>query len=413
MSATPLSATAAIPAELSLEEVKKWKFGAFVESIVSVELLGQQGALSRSFKFVISKTADAPADLPTTFCVKLHTENPVPHKHYKYMTEVSMYTQLFSTYGKDQQQKDQIQKLVPKVYHSDITPMGRKFEDGGLVLVLEFLDNGTFFKNEEGIQDLAVAKSILEQFKQLQLVFKTSQDKLGEFTKTYPFVWSGFDVTFMSFFPGSAVTNFDEKVEMIAGHLSKNMAALVENCAGYPRLQRNMELLKKQSSDGSFKDRILESLFALKNDTTAGLVHGDLKLDNIFMSNNGGDIKVIDWQGPTLGKPLADVVYFTMQSITTAAEGDEAAARARVLQIQSLILDLFTDMYGDGTSREHCSLVLKACLWMHLCLYSLFAQTSMYQSEQGTATMKSQLGSYVDCFIRGALNTTELLASYY
>lgn len=81
--------------ELSLAEIKKWPFGNHVTSVDSVELLGQQGALSRSYKLVVTKSADAPADLPSVFCVKLHIEKDDPYKKYKYQTEVKVYSELF------------------------------------------------------------------------------------------------------------------------------------------------------------------------------------------------------------------------------------------------------------------------------------------------------------------------------
>lgn len=281
-----------------------------------------------------------------------------------------------------------------------MNPLGKE----GLVLVLEFLQGGSFFNNAHAITSLRVTKQILLSYKELQLQFQMKVSEMPAFSQKYPFIWSGFDVTFATFFPGSTVTSFAEKAKMITDKLAQNLDQLCESAVGYPLLKERLDFLQ---SLAPFSQHLAESFSALAQDENMGLVHGDLKLDNIFMYNNDndnkmvGEVKVIDWQGPTLGKPMVDVVYFAMQSVDASIQD----------QIPGVILDLFHDTFKGG--REQCEKIFKASLWMHLCLYSLFAASEMYKSVEGTSAMKVQLGSYVDCFIRGAHNTTAQLIKYY
>ncbi|MEL7028295.1 MAG: phosphotransferase family protein [Pseudomonadota bacterium] len=52
---------------------------------------------------------------------------------------------------------------------------------------------------------------------------------------------------------------------------------------------------------------------ALPTDTSASLVHGDYRLDNIILAPNEAKVlAVLDWELSTLGHPLADFTYYLM-----------------------------------------------------------------------------------------------------
>lgn len=78
-------------------------------------------------------------------------------------------------------------------------------------------------------------------------------------------------------------------------------------------LMRNLEALMRDKTFQSFDARALQKIqhVAFRKDlldlfSEVGLVHGDLKADNVFLAS--GDFKVIDWQRPLRAPKILDLV---------------------------------------------------------------------------------------------------------
>jgi aminoglycoside phosphotransferase (APT) family kinase protein len=73
-------------------------------------------------------------------------------------------------------------------------------------------------------------------------------------------------------------------------------------------------------------DRVYERLYdAIPEQDGVAIVHGDYRLDNTMLADDGSVMAVLDWELSTLGDPLADLgllmVYWTEPGDTTSALG--------------------------------------------------------------------------------------------
>ncbi|KKL21300.1 hypothetical protein LCGC14_2446850, partial [marine sediment metagenome] len=64
---------------------------------------------------------------------------------------------------------------------------------------------------------------------------------------------------------------------------------------------------------------------ALPTQSSGGIVHGDYRLDNCILDEEGRIVAVLDWEMATLGDPLADVGLLMMYWADPGASGGLAA----------------------------------------------------------------------------------------
>ncbi|MEZ5243728.1 MAG: phosphotransferase family protein [Acidimicrobiales bacterium] len=108
---------------------------------------------------------------------------------------------------------------------------------------------------------------------------------------------------------------------------------------------RQLRRWKRQVDEGSDRDMPLfqdlhdRFVAAIPPQQGAGIVHGDYRLDNCMMADDGTVAAVLDWELCTLGDVLADVAGMAMWW------GDDPAARGR-------IADVPTRADGFGTRVE-------------------------------------------------------------
>ena len=108
---------------------------------------------------------------------------------------------------------------------------------------------------------------------------------------------------------------------------------------------RQLRRWKRQIDEGSDRDLpLLHELHARMADSIppqqgAGIVHGDYRLDNCMMADDGRVAAVLDWELCTLGDVLADLAGMVMWW------GDEGGALGRLAEVPTLAA-------GFGTAEE-------------------------------------------------------------
>ena len=99
---------------------------------------------------------------------------------------------------------------------------------------------------------------------------------------------------------------------MISQNRIDNLTIMIEK--GWPVLQEICGELVDPLKEINILDKFLETMNYLYTlDQT--IVHGDLKPDNLIISNQG--VTIIDWQGFGIGPPAWDVAYCMCQCLTT------------------------------------------------------------------------------------------------
>ena len=99
---------------------------------------------------------------------------------------------------------------------------------------------------------------------------------------------------------------------MISQNRIDNLTIMIEK--GWPVLQEICGELVDPLKEINILDRFLETMSYL-NTLDQTIVHGDLKPDNLIISNQG--VTIIDWQGFGIGPPAWDVAYCMCQCLTT------------------------------------------------------------------------------------------------
>ncbi len=109
------------------------------------------------------------------------------------------------------------------------------------------------------------------------------------------------------------------------------------------------------------------------------LVHGDLRLDNIFLENSSGagGIKLIDWQAIRLGRGMYDLAYFLSTSVPVdlrATKQDELVS----IYLESLSLNGVT-----GYTLEDCNEDFRWALLDIVTFVGVIGSTLDFQSDRG------------------------------
>ena len=99
---------------------------------------------------------------------------------------------------------------------------------------------------------------------------------------------------------------------MISQHRINNLTIMIER--GWPVLQEICGELVDPLKDINLIERFLETMSYL-NTLDQTIVHGDVKPDNLIISNQG--VTIIDWQGFGTGPPSWDIAYCMCQCLTT------------------------------------------------------------------------------------------------
>jgi thiamine kinase-like enzyme len=99
---------------------------------------------------------------------------------------------------------------------------------------------------------------------------------------------------------------------MISQHRINNLTIMIEK--GWPVLQEMCGELVDPLKEINLLERFLETMSYL-NTLDQTIVHGDIKPDNLIISNQG--VTIIDWQGFGTGPPSWDIAYCMCQCLTT------------------------------------------------------------------------------------------------
>jgi len=99
---------------------------------------------------------------------------------------------------------------------------------------------------------------------------------------------------------------------MISQHRINNLTIMIEK--GWPVLQEICGELVDPLKEINLLERFLETMSYL-NTLDLTIVHGDVKPDNLIISNQG--VAIIDWQGFGTGPPSWDIAYCMCQCLTT------------------------------------------------------------------------------------------------
>jgi aminoglycoside phosphotransferase (APT) family kinase protein len=87
------------------------------------------------------------------------------------------------------------------------------------------------------------------------------------------------------------------------------------------------------------------------HESTAGIVHGDYRLDNVMVDDDDRLIAVLDWEMATLGDPLADLALtLTYQRLGNTTHGNavsDASAAPGFIGERA-----FAERYGVGSGRD-------------------------------------------------------------
>ncbi|MDG2352069.1 MAG: aminoglycoside phosphotransferase family protein [Acidimicrobiales bacterium] len=99
---------------------------------------------------------------------------------------------------------------------------------------------------------------------------------------------------------------------MISQHRINNLTIMIEK--GWPVLQEMCGEIVDPLKEINLLERFLETMNYL-NTLDQTIVHGDIKPDNLIISNQG--VTIIDWQGFGTGPPAWDIAYCMCQCLTT------------------------------------------------------------------------------------------------
>jgi aminoglycoside phosphotransferase (APT) family kinase protein len=116
------------------------------------------------------------------------------------------------------------------------------------------------------------------------------------------------------------------------------------------RWQRQLEASWSRELNGAHAlyDELVRQL---PEQSPAGLVHGDYRLDNTLVCDDDRIVAVVDWEMSTLGDPLTDLgmlaVYMTLPEILPRNGIADASAAPGFLTIPEVVA-----AYGDASDRE-------------------------------------------------------------
>jgi aminoglycoside phosphotransferase (APT) family kinase protein len=90
--------------------------------------------------------------------------------------------------------------------------------------------------------------------------------------------------------------------------------------------------------------RLAESV---PNESAAGIVHGDFRLDNVLVDNSDQVAADLDWEMATLGDPLTDLALMLVYFRLDADEGSNVATAPGFLDERAVI-----ERYSRGSDRD-------------------------------------------------------------
>ena len=125
------------------------------------------------------------------------------------------------------------------------------------------------------------------------------------------------------------------------------------------------------------------------------LVHGDLRLDNVFLGNSSGSggIKLIDWQTIRLGRGMYDLAYFLSTSIPVDLR------RLRQDELMAIYLESLSLNGVTGYTLEDCNEDFRWALLDIVTFVGVIGSTLDFQSDRGlklSNTIMSRLSHALD-----------------
>jgi len=94
----------------------------------------------------------------------------------------------------------------------------------------------------------------------------------------------------------------DESADFVAGLYRGALEGFLEGLGS--RLEsETTELVQRFGA-------VIDTWLRGRNEGPSVITHGDFRLDNMMFDPSGGRVTVVDWQGPGLGDPTADLSYF-------------------------------------------------------------------------------------------------------
>ena len=125
------------------------------------------------------------------------------------------------------------------------------------------------------------------------------------------------------------------------------------------------------------------------------LVHGDLRLDNVFLGNSSATsgIKLIDWQAIRLGRGMYDLAYFLSTSIPVDLR------RLRQDELMSVYLESLSLNGVTGYTLEACNEDFRWALLDIVTFVGVIGSTLDFQSDRGLElanTIMSRLSHALD-----------------
>jgi len=108
---------------------------------------------------------------------------------------------------------------------------------------------------------------------------------------------------------------------------------------------------------------------AIPDQGPATIVHGDYRLDNCMVGDDGQVVAVLDWEICTLGDPLADVgllLVYSPDTEGTSATGVPAVTALPGFPSQQEMLDRYQDI--SGRDLTHIDFYVAFGYWKLACI---------------------------------------------
>ncbi len=262
-----------------------------------------------------------------------------------------------------------------------------------MMIVMELLQNGKFRRNDEPIELIDEAIAILRALKDFQTQFLMNQTQGQQFLSNYPFISSGFDFMISMFFPHLTKESQEAKTKALVDMFVGNVETILDSDT-VPSIK---EVFVKLDSviRKDWKGMMEAALEYITKESPLGLLHGDFKLDNFFLCDDGKVI-IIDWQSVSLGNPLFDAANFVTQSLSRELS---------INSYESIIIPIYSNLF-EATVLRKC---FETALWMQLLSVSLFANSPMFKNASANQNSKKEIGALYDLIMRGAEFTPLLL----
>lgn len=146
--------------------------------------------------------------------------------------------------------------------------------------------------------------------------------------------------------------------------------------------------------------------------TPLSLVHGDYRLDNVMVSDDGDVIAVIDWETATLGDPLVEVglllAYWTNPGEQNPPLGGVAPSAAAGFPTRSEVAVRYAE--GSGRDLAHLDFYLAFAYWKLACILEGVYARQVAQAAQANRDDRAALAPFAAQVVRLAEASREAAA---